>query len=272
VRVRRRDRVVDIRNGLAVGATARIRELADREVEFVFRPRRDVVRILDIVNHVEEGDGFGVGQRLTIPDRHPLRELADLDLDIFPRSHGILVLRLKGSHVAETEPVTLAHDANGTVRADLTAGEERAEERSGPLEVVKLEKVVPILTVDLAAVVELAAVDLEHQHLVRPAGEHEASLRRHPALGDQRGDRGDHVDRARRDVLFRDRFRRDHDIVRRANEVVLSLDVLITMHGVRCQHGLHAVVHTLAVQEVGRCLHHVDSPLLLVRADWRYSI
>ena len=262
VAVRRRHRVEDVVGRATVGAACRIGELADGELQFVRGTGRDVVRILDPVDVLEDRESLGRRDVLLVPDRHTLRQLADLVLDLGPGLHGILVLGLEGSHVPQAEAVRLLHDPHRTVGAGEAEAVERAEERTGTLEVVNLEEVVPLLADHLALVFEHPAVDLEGQHFVRAVREHVAPLRRDPALRDQRSDGADHVAGVGRRVPSADGLRRDHGQVGRADEVELPLDLVVERRGVRPDGPLHrgllrdGVVHAAVFEElVGRRGH-----------------
>lgn len=266
MRVRRRDRVVDVVGRASVRAASRVREFTHREVEFVLRAGGDVLHVVDFVDVLEDREGLSRRDVGRVPHRHAFRQLADLVLDFLPRLHRVLVLGLEGTHMAEAEAVGLLHDADGTVPANETLAVERTEERSAALEVVDLEEVFPLFAHNRPLVFEHAAVDLERQDFVGTVREHVALFRRDPAFGDERGDRCDHVDRARRNVLGRNRLRRDDRLVRRADEVELALDVLVAFDRVGSGHREHVVVHAAGFEKGRRGRgRHVDSPLLVVR-------
>ena len=200
---------------------------------------------------MEDAESLLGGHELGIPNRHTFRQLADFVLDFLPGLHCILVLGLQRPHVTETEAIGLLHDADRTIRADFPQAVESAEKGTTTLEVVDLEKVIPFLTDDGAPIFEHAAIDLERENFVRAVREHVPLFRSDPAFRDERSNRGDHVDRARRDILFRDGLGRDDMGVSAADEVVLSGNILIAFDGMRSRHPGNGIVHTALLQEFG---------------------
>jgi len=227
VRIRARNGIVHVRERLARRTTARIREFANCEIQFVLGSRADVVfrLAIDTVNLVNHLDGFVRRDRRIRENRHALAELANLFLKLFPGLDGPFVIRVELARVTNRKACHLSRH-HRRVFADDTVRVNRATSLTATtLMIVEREEVVPRLAVDVAFFRQLSRIQAESDDFVRIFLEKEAVVRRNPAFRDHRLQRSNHLRGIGRDVPIADRARADDRFIRGTHQMVLTGDL-----------------------------------------------